>query len=153
MPHAFRLIPDECYFSKSGHEALKGSKSFVFEPEILHLIFQAELFRNVREQAVVPLFRREILADGGQVEYRNAHTRRSEPRSRADHQGRFTHLTGGEDIAELTAHKAVVEFVVGLAGDVAGRIASQTPASNIEILGGYSHHVPFSSLLKFLFVN
>ena len=100
--------------------------------KVLQLVLEPELPAQVAEQSVVPLLGGEVLADGGEVEDGDIEPSAAEPLGGADHQRGLAHLSGGEDVAELAALEAVVEVGVGLPGDVAGGVAAEGAAGDVE---------------------
>jgi len=56
----------------------------------------------------------------------------AQPRSRAHHQRGLAHLARGERVTEPALFEILIEFGVGSALDVAGRIAAHCPADNVE---------------------
>ena len=74
------------------HEALQGAETAVLLVELLHFVFEVELAAEAIQQAVVPLLRRQVLADCGQVEHGDGGARLPQPDGRADHQRGLAHL-------------------------------------------------------------
>src|SRR5438445_486454 len=84
------------------------------------------------EQALIPLFDRQVLADAREIEYRDGCPRVAEARGGADHERGLAHLAGGQDVAELAPREAFVKLLIRLALDIGGRIRAQGAAGDIE---------------------
>src|SRR5256714_1857113 len=112
--------------------ALQRPLPLVVEPEVFQLVFEAELLSEPREQAVVPLLRREVLADGGQVEHGDSRAALAQTRGGANHQTRLAHLPRRERVAEVAREKFFVQREVGPALDVRRRVAPERSARDVE---------------------
>src|SRR5438034_10006729 len=97
---------------------MQRAAALVLGPELLQLVLPVELTSQPAEEAFVPLLRREVLAQGGQVEDRDLHARLAEASGGADHEGAFAHLARGEHVAELPAEEGFVQVSLRLALDV-----------------------------------
>jgi hypothetical protein len=61
-------LPRENAVADGGEEALTGPQPVLGQPEFVEGILQMQLTRHLRQQAVIPLLRRDVLADCSQVE-------------------------------------------------------------------------------------
>src|SRR5262249_49511474 len=105
----------------------------MFLPECLQLIFQLQLAPQLEEQAVVPLFGREVLTDRRQIKGSDSDSFFTKASGGAVHEGGLAHLARGEDVAKLAALEGSVDILIRLALDVGGRVGAQRPARDVEI--------------------
>lgn len=111
--------------AQGGEEALDRAEAFVAEPEIVEIILLPESASDAAEEAVVPLFGRYVLSNGGQVEDGDSGALIAEFEGRAHHEGGFAHLPGGQDVTEFTLRETGEQLVVGLAFDVGGGVGAE----------------------------
>src|SRR5207253_2338380 len=109
----------------------------------LQIVFQGaarvQLVAEEAEQAAVPLFGGEVLADAGEVEDGDGYPFVTETGRRVDHQRALAHLAGGQQVTELPAAKLLVEVSIRLADHVGRRIVAQGATSHVEAGGGSRH--------------
>ena len=120
------------YFPDRTSKALQRRDAEVGQPEIFKLIVQVELPGDVAQKTVVPLLGRQVLADGSQVENGDRRVLLAQPIGSMDHQRRLAHLPRSQDVAKLTLLEANVKFAVRLPLDIAGSIAGECAAGNVE---------------------
>src|SRR5450755_736385 len=84
------------------HEAMHGAELRETPPAVFDFVFEMELLACAFDESVVPLLGCEILTETGEVEHGHARAVFAQAGSGADHERGFTHLAGGEDVADFT---------------------------------------------------
>jgi hypothetical protein len=125
--HARKRDVDQCT-----QPALHRAEVAARAPESRELVVEIELLGRRDQQPLVPLLRRQILADLRQVEHDRGVAFRAESDGRAHHQRRLSHLARGENVAEAPVGHVAEELFVGASRHVARRIALERPSSNVE---------------------
>ncbi len=90
-------------------------------PQIEEPVLDAELLAHHQQHRGVPLLGIEVGAEALKIEQDRAHACLFEPFAGADHQRGLALLARIKDIGELAAEEGLVEVLVGLAHDIAGR--------------------------------
>ena len=114
------------------HPALHGSQVLVLLPEFLQLILELKLLADSLQQAVVPLVGGQVLPESSQVEDGNGEAFLAQTCSRPNHQRRFAHLPGREDITDFTPVQCRIKQFIGLTGNVAGSVAPERASGDEE---------------------
>src|SRR5215467_12727112 len=103
------------------------------QPVLPELVLESQLSPDLSEQAVIPLLGGDVLSRGRQIEYGDARALFAQSRGGSHHQRRFAHLARGQRVAVLSSRQILVESGVGLSRDVAGRVAPQCSAGDVEV--------------------
>jgi hypothetical protein len=117
---------------EGGNPTLERAPAGVRAPVIEEGVFEIELLAESADQAVVPLFGREILSYGGEIKNGDLESLEAESDDGANHERRFAHLPGSENIAKLAVEEALVEVAIGLSFDITEGIGTQGAARDEE---------------------
>ena len=97
------------------------------------------MLTHARQEAVVPLFQREILTDRGQVQGDDMVALRAQFVGRPHHERRFAYLAGGQYVTEFAVKQTLEKIFVGLTLNVGRSIGPQGATGYVEAGVGRTH--------------
>src|ERR1700687_4163816 len=94
-------------------------------PAILNLFFQPKLLPGAFDKSVVPLLRRQILAQTGQIKHGDPRAVLTQAGRGSYHERRLTHLARREHVADFPRLQRLVKRLIGCTFNVGGRIPAK----------------------------
>jgi hypothetical protein len=120
------------HIGEDPHKTPHGTEMREAAPAILNFFFQPKLLAGAFNEPVVPLLRRQILTQTGQVKHGDSRAAIAQAGRRSYHERRLTHLARREQVADFARLQRLVKSLVGRTLNVGRRIPAKRSAHNEE---------------------